>query len=59
MFEMLGNLAKAAVAVAVTPVAAAADILTLGGEFTDRRESYTGEKLRQAAKALNKAIDSN
>lgn len=57
MFDFIGNIAKAAVAVAVTPIAAAADLVTMGGELTDRHESYTGEKLRQAADALNRAID--
>lgn len=57
MFGFLGNIAKAAVAVAVTPVAIAADVVTLGGELTDRRESYTAEKLRQASEAVNRAIE--
>lgn len=57
MLGFIGNIVKGAVAVAVTPVAVAADIVTMGGELTDRRESYTGEKLRQAAEALNRAIE--
>jgi hypothetical protein len=43
MFGMLGSLAKAAVAVVTVPVAAVADVVTLGGTLNDRRETYTGE----------------
>jgi hypothetical protein len=57
MFKFLENVAKAAVAVAVTPVAVVADAATMGGFLTDRNESYTGEKLRQAAQSLNRAIE--
>lgn len=43
MFGMLESLAKAATAVVTVPVAAVADVVTLGGTLNDRRESYTGE----------------
>lgn len=55
MFGMLGDLAKAAVGVVVTPVAMAADIVTLGGELTDRKESYTESTLKDVVKNLENA----
>lgn len=55
MFGILENLAKAAVGAVVLPVRAVADVATLGGELTDRGESYTGEGLSDIMKALEKA----
>lgn len=43
MFSMLTSLAKAAAAVVTVPVAVVADVVTLGGALTDRREPYTKE----------------
>lgn len=42
MLGMFGSLAKAAVGVVVeTPLAVAADVITLGGALTDKAEPYT------------------
>lgn len=54
---MFGSLLKAVVAVAVTPVAVVADVVTLGGELTDRKETYTGQVLDAVEKNLSDTID--
>ena len=42
MFGILGDLTKAVVGVVVeTPIAIAADIVTMGGVMTDKKEPYT------------------
>lgn len=47
MFGMLGDLTKAVVGVVVeTPLALAADVLTLGGSTTDKDEPYTATALK-------------
>jgi hypothetical protein len=47
MFGILGSLTKAVVGVVVeTPIALAADALTLGGAITDKREPYTATALK-------------
>lgn len=57
MFKMLKNLSKAALGVAVTPVDMVADVITLGGELSDKGESYTASRLRKAGKALDAALE--
>lgn len=57
MFDMLKNLTKATIAVAVTPITAAVDMVTmpadaLDGEFAHR----TRKKLDQAGQALDAAL---
>lgn len=59
MFKLLSNLAKAAVAVAVTPVAAAVDFVTLPDSACDPSRGMfdrTTRKLQQAADALDEAV---
>jgi hypothetical protein len=59
MFKMLSNLAKAAVSVAVTPVTAAVDILTIPDSACDPHKGVfdrTAKKLQQAADALDEAV---
>lgn len=48
MFGILGNLTKAAVAVALTPVAAVADVMTIGAS-ADRGD---GHPFQRTAKLL-------
>jgi hypothetical protein len=56
MFEMLGNLAKAVVGVVVeTPIAIAADVLTIGGSITDKDEPYTATALKGVIKNVESA----
>lgn len=54
---MFGSLLKAAVGVVLTPVAVVADVVTLGGELTDRKETYTGQVLDAVEKNLSDTID--
>lgn len=57
MFKMLTNLTKSVVGIAVSPIAMAADYVTLGGLMTDRREPYTVTTFRQAMRNLELAFD--
>lgn len=50
MFGMLTSLIKSSAAVVTVPVAIAADIVTLGGVFTDREEPYTAEAVSDFVK---------
>jgi hypothetical protein len=62
MFGILRNLTKAAVAVALTPVALVVDILTLfasADHEDDHPFGRTGDLLNAAGKSVNKAIDSD
>jgi hypothetical protein len=55
---VFGSLLKAAVGVVVeTPIALAADALTLGGSLTDKREPYTANALKKVAENVAKATD--
>lgn len=56
---MISSLLKATLAVALTPMALTADLLTLGGTLTDRQDSYTEEMLAQAHKHLAAALSQN
>lgn len=56
MFGILGDLTKAAVGLVVeTPVALAADALTLGGALTDKDEPYTATALKKVAENVENA----
>lgn len=47
MFGILSDLTKAAVGLVVeTPIAIAADVVTLGGSLTDKAEPYTAKALK-------------
>lgn len=56
---MISSLLKATLAVALTPMALTADLLTLGGTLTDRQDSYTEEMLAKAHKHLAAALSQN
>jgi len=55
---MFGNLLKSAAAIAVSPVAVAADVITGGGIATDRDEPYTISAVKATVNNIGKAIDS-
>lgn len=56
MFGMLGKLAKATVgAVVETPVALAADVVTLGGALTDTKEPYTATAVKKVVKNVQES----
>lgn len=56
MFGLLKGAAGLAASVVRAPIAAAADLVTLGGVAADRDESYTETNLRQALKALEQIV---
>ena len=61
MFGMLENLTKAAVAVALTPVALAVDIVTLPSSACDIHKGpfdKTGDLLKAAGENIYKAVES-
>lgn len=56
MFGMLESLTKAAVGVVIeTPIAVAADVLTLGGAIVDKKEPYTATALKGVMKNVKAA----
>lgn len=56
MFGFIGDLAKATVGVVIkTPLAIAADIVTLGGSITDTREPYTTSAVKEVMKNVSNA----
>lgn len=57
MFGMFESLAKAAVGVVTVPVAAVADVVTMGGALTDKDKPYTAEAVSDVLKNLENAID--
>lgn len=60
MFDSLKSLGKAAIGVAVeTPLAVAADMVTLGGAITDKNEPYTAAALKKVAENISDATEPN
>ena len=60
MFGFIGDLAKATVgAVVETPLAIAADVLTLGGAITDKDEPYTATALKNVMRNVENATKAN
>jgi hypothetical protein len=57
MFGLLKGAANLAASVVRAPIAAAADLVTLGGVAADRDESYTETNIRQALKALEQMVE--
>jgi len=56
--NVLLDLAKAAVrTVVAVPIAAVADIVTLGGVCTGRGETYTSEQIRKVAEKFEDAVE--
>lgn len=58
---MLGELLKATVGLVVqTPLALAADVITMGGAMTDQNKPYTVQALENVYENVEKAVkDSN
>ncbi len=56
---MFGSLIKSVIAVAVTPVTLAVDVLAMPFDAVDKEELFTrtSKKLEQAADNLNDALD--
>jgi len=57
LFDTLGNLTKAALNVAFTPIEIVKDVATMGSTLTDEGEPYTMRRLRKAAEKLDDALD--
>lgn len=55
MFKVLDGLGRAIVGLAVLPVDAIVDVVTLGGTLNDG-ELQTGKRCRQIGKALDDAV---
>ena len=47
MFDIFESLTKAVVGVVTLPVDVAADIVTLGGNLTNKEEPYTCKKIKK------------
>lgn len=55
---MFGSLLKSVVGVVVeTPIAIAADVVTLGGTLTDKDEPYTSAAVKKAMHNLSNATE--
>ena len=57
LFGTLSALTQAAVGVVTLPVSAVADVVTLGGVLTDKKETYTGKRAKDVMDALDDAVD--
>lgn len=56
MFGILSSLTKAVVGVVVeTPLAVVADVVTLGGALTDKKDTYTETALSKVLKNVDDA----
>ena len=56
MFSMLESLAKATIGVVVeTPIAVVADVVTMGGQLTDKKEPYTPSAVKRVVGNVEKA----
>lgn len=56
MFGMLSDLTKAAVGIVIeTPIAVAADVVTMGGVLTDKDQPYTATALEKVVKNVENA----
>jgi len=55
LFDALGSLTKAAVAVVVTPIDVVADVITLGGALTDQDKPYTAQRAEDIMRNLKDA----
>ena len=57
MFDMLKDLGRAAVGVALLPLDVVADVATLGGTLTDEPQPYTARRVVQISDALDDAVE--
>ncbi len=57
MFEFVEKAARLAANVVTLPVSMAADVVTFGGELTDRRKSYTESKLKRIGRDASDVLD--
>lgn len=57
MFGVITGLARAVVKTAVLPVTLVADTVTLGGELSGERKSYTGRMLESIGEDIKDMAD--
>lgn len=57
MFDFITKAARLTANVVTLPISVAADVVTLGGELTDRRKSYTETKFKRIGKDASSVID--
>jgi len=57
MLGFLERTVRLAANTVTLPLSIVADAATLGGELTDRRESYTGSKLKRMGKDASRLVD--
>jgi hypothetical protein len=55
MFGFLESVTKAALGVVTIPVGVVADVVTLGGALTDKKEPYTATAISDVVKNLTDA----
>ena len=56
MFKIIGDLTRAVVGIAIeTPIAIAADLVTMGGAITDKDEPYTVSALKGVMRNVENA----
>ncbi len=59
MFGIFEDLAKVAVGVVKTPITVVADVITLGGSLTDKRQPYTMDNIKEIVENLEHATKPN
>lgn len=58
MFGILKGLAETVVKTAIVlPVAAVADVITLGGELVDKRQSFSGDAVDSIQRSIKEMTD--
>ena len=56
MFEIFGDLTKAVIGVVIeTPIAIAADVVTMGGALTEKDEPYTASAIKGVMENIENA----
>lgn len=55
--NILGSLAKATVGVVTLPVAVVADVVTMGGVLTDKKQPYTASHTSGIVKNIENSIN--
>lgn len=54
---LIGKFLKTTIDIAMLPVSAVADVITMGGELTDRSEPYTVQHIKGIAVDIAETID--
>lgn len=57
MFNLLKGLTETVIKTTVLPVTIVADVVTFGGELSNKRNSYTGELLNSIGKSIEEMSD--